>query len=84
MLIDDSSNYHFLVFFQILNDIAGDLDAKKACTNAMKLHKKYLKQVGFLSLRSPRKLVEGKKREGSCLDSRLGKGIDTDPDVGAN
>ncbi|KAJ8443778.1 hypothetical protein Cgig2_029683 [Carnegiea gigantea] len=30
---------------KILNDIAGDIDAKKACTNAMKLHKKYLKQV---------------------------------------
>ncbi|XP_074302493.1 uncharacterized protein LOC141634088 [Silene latifolia] len=29
---------------KILNDIAGDLDAKKACVNAMKLHKKYLKQ----------------------------------------
>jgi len=32
-------------YLQILNDIAGDIDAKKACTNAMKLHKKYLKQV---------------------------------------
>lgn len=30
---------------KILNDIAGDLDAKKACVNAMKLHKKYLKQA---------------------------------------
>ncbi|KAL9236347.1 hypothetical protein vseg_011030 [Gypsophila vaccaria] len=29
---------------KILNDIAGDLDAKKACVNAMKLHKKYLRQ----------------------------------------
>jgi len=32
-----------------LNDINGDIDAKKACTNAMKLHKKYLKQVPFFS-----------------------------------
>ncbi|KNA13724.1 hypothetical protein SOVF_114250 [Spinacia oleracea] len=30
---------------KILNDIAGDLDAKKACANALKLHKKYLKQA---------------------------------------
>jgi hypothetical protein len=30
---------------QILNDITGNLDAKKACSGAMKLHKKYLKKV---------------------------------------
>lgn len=30
---------------QILNDITGDLDAKKACIDALKLHKKYLKKV---------------------------------------
>ena len=30
---------------QILNDMTGNLDAKKACTGAMKLHKKYLKKV---------------------------------------
>ncbi|XP_022877498.1 TBC1 domain family member 15-like [Olea europaea var. sylvestris] len=30
---------------KILNDITGDLDAKKACTGAMKLHKKYLKKA---------------------------------------
>ncbi len=35
--------------FQILNDMTGNLDAKKACTGAMKLHKKYLKKVTFLS-----------------------------------
>ncbi|KAH6767988.1 Ypt/Rab-GAP domain of gyp1p superfamily protein [Perilla frutescens var. hirtella] len=29
---------------QILNDITGSLDAKKACSGAMKLHKKYLKK----------------------------------------
>ncbi|GMN51504.1 hypothetical protein TIFTF001_020662 [Ficus carica] len=29
---------------KILNDITGNLDAKKACTGAMKLHKKYLKK----------------------------------------
>jgi hypothetical protein len=34
--------YHIL---QILNDITGNLDAKKACSGAMKLHKKYLKKV---------------------------------------
>ncbi|CAI9088482.1 OLC1v1022818C1 [Oldenlandia corymbosa var. corymbosa] len=28
---------------KILNDMTGNLDAKKACTGAMKLHKKYLK-----------------------------------------
>ncbi|KAK8942449.1 hypothetical protein KSP39_PZI009371 [Platanthera zijinensis] len=33
---------------KILNDIAGNLDAKKACSGAMKLHKKYLKKVKFL------------------------------------
>ncbi|KAM7250523.1 hypothetical protein ACFE04_022406 [Oxalis oulophora] len=30
---------------KILNDITGNLDAKKACSGAMKLHKKYLKQA---------------------------------------
>lgn len=30
---------------KILNDITGNLDAKKACTGALKLHKKYLKKV---------------------------------------
>ncbi|GKV52046.1 hypothetical protein SLEP1_g58652 [Rubroshorea leprosula] len=32
---------------KILNDITGSLDAKKACSGAMKLHKKYLKKVLF-------------------------------------
>lgn len=35
---------------QILNDITGNLDAKKACTGAMKLHKKYLKKVFIFPL----------------------------------
>ncbi|XP_024027436.1 GTPase-activating protein GYP7 [Morus notabilis] len=30
---------------KILNDMTGNLDAKKACTGAMKLHKKYLKKA---------------------------------------
>ncbi|KAK8589130.1 hypothetical protein V6N13_087998 [Hibiscus sabdariffa] len=30
---------------KILNDITGSLDAKKACNEAIKLHKKYLKKV---------------------------------------
>ncbi|KAL3636797.1 hypothetical protein CASFOL_019096 [Castilleja foliolosa] len=30
---------------KILNDISGNLDARKACTGAMKLHKKYLKKA---------------------------------------
>ncbi|WKA12415.1 hypothetical protein VitviT2T_029797 [Vitis vinifera] len=30
---------------KILNDITGNLDAKKACTGAMKLHRKYLKKA---------------------------------------
>ncbi|CAN6694561.1 unnamed protein product [Malus baccata var. baccata] len=30
---------------KILNDITGKLDAKKACTGALKLHKKYLKKA---------------------------------------
>ena len=30
---------------QILNDITGSIDARKACTGAMKLHKKYLKKA---------------------------------------
>jgi hypothetical protein len=34
-----------LVSFQILNDVNGNLDAKKACAGALKLHKKYLKKV---------------------------------------
>jgi hypothetical protein len=33
--------------FQILNDVNGNLDAKKACAGALKLHKKYLKKVIF-------------------------------------
>ncbi|KAK8706069.1 hypothetical protein V6N13_049647 [Hibiscus sabdariffa] len=35
---------------QILNDMTGNLDAKKACLGAMKLHKKYLKKVLLFSL----------------------------------
>ncbi|KAF9589095.1 hypothetical protein IFM89_018826 [Coptis chinensis] len=40
---------------KILNDITGNLDAKKACSGAMKLHKKYLRKLeqqesgGFLA-----------------------------------
>ncbi|XP_024461303.2 uncharacterized protein LOC18095918 isoform X2 [Populus trichocarpa] len=30
---------------KILNDMTGNLDAKKACSSAMKLHKKYLKKA---------------------------------------
>lgn len=30
---------------KILNDITGNIDAKKACTGAMKLHRKYLKKA---------------------------------------
>ncbi|KAK4750627.1 hypothetical protein SAY87_004109 [Trapa incisa] len=30
---------------KILNDVTGNLDAKKACTGALKLHKKYMKKV---------------------------------------
>ncbi|KAF5461069.1 hypothetical protein F2P56_020895 [Juglans regia] len=30
---------------KILNDITGNLDAKRACTGAMKLHKKYLRKA---------------------------------------
>lgn len=30
---------------KILNDMTGNLDAKKACTGAMKLHRKYLKKA---------------------------------------
>lgn len=30
---------------KILNDISGNIDAKKACAGALKLHKKYLKKV---------------------------------------
>ena len=33
------------ISFQILNDVNGNLDAKKACAGALKLHKKYLKKV---------------------------------------
>ncbi|KAL3821574.1 hypothetical protein ACJIZ3_007479 [Penstemon smallii] len=32
---------------KILNDITGNIDAKKACTGAMKLHKKYLKNAKY-------------------------------------
>ncbi|CAA7394451.1 unnamed protein product [Spirodela intermedia] len=33
---------------KILNDMTGNLDAKKACSGAMKLHKKYLKKFSHL------------------------------------
>lgn len=39
---------HFLFFFfwnKILNDITGNLDAKKACYDALKLQNKYLSKV---------------------------------------
>ncbi|CAN7090444.1 unnamed protein product [Brassica rapa subsp. narinosa] len=32
---------------QILGDIAGNLDAKKACKEALKIHEKFLKKVSF-------------------------------------
>ena len=41
--VNDYFLFHCLS--QILNDMTGNLDAKKACTGAMKLHKKYLKKV---------------------------------------
>ena len=31
--------------FQILNDVTGKLDARKACKEALKIHKKYLLKV---------------------------------------
>lgn len=31
---------------QLLNDVTGKLDAKKACKEALKIHKKYLLKVG--------------------------------------
>ncbi|KAL5197223.1 hypothetical protein ABZP36_000735 [Zizania latifolia] len=34
---------------RILNDVNGNLDAKKACAGALKLHKKYLKKVSSYS-----------------------------------
>ncbi|KAJ6797542.1 TBC1 domain family member 17-like [Iris pallida] len=36
---------------KILNDITGHLDARKACSGAMKLHKKYLKKAPLLPKR---------------------------------
>ncbi|KAH8494549.1 hypothetical protein H0E87_021085 [Populus deltoides] len=38
---------------RILNDMTGNLDAKKACSGAMKLHRKYLKKVLFLPWINP-------------------------------
>jgi hypothetical protein len=35
----------FLCVTQILNNVNGDLDAKRACAVALKLHKKYLRKV---------------------------------------
>ncbi|XP_028807697.1 GTPase-activating protein GYP7-like [Neltuma alba] len=40
---------------KILNDMTGNLDAKKACTGAMKLHKKYLKKVVYSLSLVPKK-----------------------------
>ena len=37
------------LFIQILGDITGNLDAKKACNEALKLHKKYLNKVIIIS-----------------------------------
>jgi hypothetical protein len=38
---------HIELFWQILNDITGNLDAKQACKEALKIHKKYLNKVSF-------------------------------------
>lgn len=40
----------WLDVLQILNDMTGNLDAKKACTGALKLHKKYMKKVRYFLL----------------------------------
>jgi hypothetical protein len=40
-----SNSTFAFISFQILNDVNGNLDAKKACAGALKLHKKYLKKV---------------------------------------
>jgi len=45
--------FFFCNAFQILNDMTGNLDAKKACSGAMKLHRKYLKKVLFLPWINP-------------------------------
>lgn len=45
MIGHTSLTIFFILYCQILNDITGNLDAKKACTGAMKLHKKYLKKA---------------------------------------
>ncbi|XP_039048551.1 TBC1 domain family member 15-like isoform X1 [Hibiscus syriacus] len=37
---------------KILNDMTGNLDAKKACIGALKLHKKYLKKMTLHELKS--------------------------------
>ncbi|MCD7448390.1 hypothetical protein HAX54_041542 [Datura stramonium] len=37
---------------KILNNITGNLDAKKACSSAMKLHKKYLKKATLIGSRA--------------------------------
>lgn len=37
----------FCLCDQILSDITGNFDAKKACTEALKLHKKYLNKVSL-------------------------------------
>ena len=36
--------------FQILNDVTGKLDARKACKEALKIHKKYLLKVHIYNL----------------------------------
>lgn len=39
---------HIKLSLQILGDITSNLDAKKACTEALKIQKKYLSKVSFI------------------------------------
>ncbi|KAL6522463.1 hypothetical protein OROMI_031618 [Orobanche minor] len=43
---------------KILNDITGNLDAKRACVGAMKLHKKYLEKLSLSLILIAPKMLE--------------------------
>lgn len=39
---------YYELFLQIVEEITGNLDAKKVCKDALKIHSKYLSKVGYI------------------------------------
>jgi hypothetical protein len=58
MMIVILSCVHVFLCKQILNDITGSLDAKKACRGALQIHEKYLNTVSPLLMHKTRDIHE--------------------------